>query len=438
MNPATINQPATGLGSVAETNRLLGGNYFDTNTGSQIANVPTPINTTSATNLATTPTPLNTNYPKTSTSASGLVDSALSIRDSAVKSYQDELAQLEKTQVADGGKVSALFDKLGMQSSNLASEKQKAGVYDLKKSVDSISSQMDSRNLYYTRQIQDLQDKNPQGLFGGALSQKVDELTRMNAREQADLAIVLSAKTKQYDTANQIVTDKVNAETDNLKTQLQARQWFYEQNKSRMSDLEQKTWQSALLDDQRKYDDAKATAKGIAEIQLAAAKNGAPYSIVSSIGNSTDLNSAIVTAGSYLDTSPSGSTTTNPYGKVGSTTPGGNTQLFTTAQLSTGAAQAHMSVADFNDLNNDVKNFWIKNSTDAGKIYDAIATAVTSKDSQAIQDVRDSITSSTAPDSIKNYFLGLIDKQTGGAPASTTSSGGGLWGTIKSFFGSFF
>lgn len=426
---ATYQQPASGLGSVEETNRLLGGDFFHEDTGRAI-------NTVSATSLTSTPTPLNTDYPKTGSASLGLIDSARSVRDSAVKSYQDELAQLGTDQTSGSKDMQTLWSKLGMQSTNQDAEYKKQGIYDMKKEVDSISSQMDARDLYYRRQIEDLQAKNPEGMWKSGLAIETDRLAGQSAREQADLAIVLSAKTKQFDTAKSMVDAKIEAETDLLKTQLQARQWFFEQNKSRMSELEQKTWTTALLDDQRKYEDTKANLASIANIQLAAAKNGAPYSVISAIGKQTDLSSAIVTAGSYLDeNSGSGAIGANGgFGKVGSITPSGNTQLFTAAQLETGAAQAHMNVSEFNDLNNDVKNFWIRNSTDAGKIYDAIQTAVASKDPQAIQEIRDSIMASTAPDSIKNYFLGMIDEQTGGTAAE---SGGGLWNTVKSFFGKF-
>ncbi len=61
--PATFQQPTSGLGSVAETNRLLGGNYFDVATGKQIA-TPPPMPSTSTQVSTTTITPPFTPVPQ--------------------------------------------------------------------------------------------------------------------------------------------------------------------------------------------------------------------------------------------------------------------------------------------------------------------------------------------------------------------------------------
>lgn len=283
---------------------------------------------------------------------------ATSVGDEYKTSRQAEIDALTKSTDESVGKQGKLITALGDTAASRADLEASSGANDFKKAADEIQSQMEKRNLYYTRRIEDLQARNPGGTFGGALKDEVDKLTHENAREQADFAISLSVRNRQYDTAEGIINGKIAAETEKEKAQLQAEQLFYTTNENKLSDKQKEVAKERITESAHAYEEAKQLRSDVNNVLLEAAKNGAPQSMLTKIGNSQTAEQAITTAGSYIGLYDRLNTESiikdrNSGGGSGS---GGT---FTKSQINSGAAQAGVPLDTFNGYDADTKNFFI-------------------------------------------------------------------------------
>lgn len=236
----------------------------------------------------------------TPTSSVKLATTAQSVAQQYRATEQAKMAEKEKAVEASKKDVKGIFSRLAGIRTEKANALEDAGVNDLKAELDGIVSQMEAKDLATRRQTERIIAENPEGMFGQGAKGEIQRLERENAREQADLAIVLMAKNRQYDTAYSIINDKAEAMTEDLKIQLDASKFFYEENKESLTTAEQRQYDLMLQEDERAYTDKKDLVKQIGEIQLEAAKNGAPSSVVSAIGSAGDITGAISAGGSYI------------------------------------------------------------------------------------------------------------------------------------------
>lgn len=321
-----------------------------------------PANTINATDLsATQGGTLETPPALPNTASSGLAAMAASVGDEYKTNRQSEIDALTKSTDTSVQAQGKLITDIGNEGNNRIDLEQSSGANDYKKELDTIQSQAEKRNLYYTRRIEDLQANNPGGTFGGALQDEVDKLTHENAREQADYAISISVKQRQYDTAESIVKAKVDAETEAEKSQLQAEQLFYTTNESKLSDKQKEVAQERITESEHAYQDAKSLRTDVNNVLLEAAKNGAPPSMLTKIGNSQTAAQAISTAGSYiglLDREKANQDLAN--GANGGTT-------FSKSQINNGAATAGIPLSTFQTYDADTKNFFINGDLSGAK-----------------------------------------------------------------------
>lgn len=235
----------------------------------------------------------------TPTAAAGLSAQTQSLVQNYRTKAEAEAQTLQKQQETDKKGIKSIISRLSGVQSDAQQEMESAGVNDLKRELDDITSQMEATDLAYRRRIEKVQD-NAQGLFGGAVDQEINRLERENARYQADLAITLSAKNRQYDTAYNIIQQKAEAETEDLKLQLDAAKFFYQENKDLLTTKEQRLFDTMIMEDERTYNDAKDLVTFKGELQLELAKKGAPTSLISQVSAATDRNAAMVLAAPYL------------------------------------------------------------------------------------------------------------------------------------------
>lgn len=317
--PITLDQrdAPTGAASVDTS-----GNYSYGNTGgtpvsatAPIVTPASPVNAIASTAFAVpgATNPLVTPTAPVKTAAEGVVASTSSLASSAQKSIADQILQAQKDEAASEAKVTDITTQLGLKPS------QKTAAYDtvdnsgtsvngLKREVDDLSSQMEAGNLAATRKVQAIQNGNATGMIGTGAQGEIDRIKRDNASYQADLGIALSAKTRQFSTAKSIIDDKADAETEGLKTELDLAKQFLEKNESNLSDAKKNDWALKIKNLDQQYTKENDERKLVGEVQLAAAKNGAPISTISSIGKSGSYTEALQTAGSYMSSS-GGSTT---------------------------------------------------------------------------------------------------------------------------------
>lgn len=271
----------------------------------KLAGTPPPIaalpavNSMPATSLGQNNTTYSSYFP-TSTTSTGLAETASASKDSYLSTIAKQTDEAKATQEAQLTKAQSLFERLGLQSTKQADAYESSGLNASKVELDSLASQIETVGRSFDKRIETLQTTNPNGELASGITNDVARLQREKASTLADYAIVLNAKTRNFDTAKSVIDQKVAAETDDLKTQLDGLQFFYTQNENKLSE-NQKTLLNDKIDAANKeYDAAKELRTTIGDVQLAAAKNGAPVSVVQAIGKADSNESAISAAAGYL------------------------------------------------------------------------------------------------------------------------------------------
>lgn len=312
----------------------------------ELAGTPPPIaalpavNSMPATSLGQNNTTYSSYFP-TSTTSAGLAETAAASKDAYLSTVAKQADEQKTTQDTQLTQAKSLFERLGLQSTKQADAYESSGLNASKVELDSLASQIETVGRSFDKRIETLQTTNPEGALASGVSNDVARLQREKAATLADYAIVLNAKTRNFDTAKSVIDQKVAAETDDLKTQLDGLQFFYTQNENKLSD-NQKTLLNDKIDAASKeYDAAKELRTTIGDVQLAAAKNGAPVSVVQAIGKADSNEGAITAAAGYLKAPTSDGGTFSP------------------TQTNTGAANAGVPISQFNTLTPDDKNYFI-------------------------------------------------------------------------------
>lgn len=367
-----------------------------------------PVNTMPGAALGSNPAVYTTQAP-TTTSATGLAETATASKDATIAQLQKEADALKVSQEADQKKGKSLYERLGGVNTSKVAEYQSSGLNDQKKGIDEITNQMDALGRSYDKQIEAV-TKNAGGKLEGGVNIEVNRLTKEKATTLADLAIVLNAKNRNYDTAKTIIDQKAAAETEDLKNKISGLEFFYNDNKATLNKDQQAVLTDKIDSAKQEYETAKAARTEIGKVQLEAAKNGAPLAVIKAIGSSKTYEDAIGEAGTYMQTGTGGT--------------------FTGTQLNTGASNAGLSLSEFGTLTKDDKNYFI-NSMDLFKaakkqVDDGIATT---------DDLKAAIDSAPLSDAAKQ----ILYKKGGIDPNAPASGGPGFfsnaWNFVSNIFG---
>lgn len=271
----------------------VGENLSINNTPVQIQNsaVPTtPVNTASVSNL--NQKPFDTSSGNVPTAATGLLG--------LIESTQKNIESLTPTIQNEEGNIKDITTKVAGQESKRAALYATEGVNVAQKELQQITQDMRARDLSYRRQVEQIQSNNPTGQLEQGQVQQINKLSTEHAREMADLAIVAEAKQGNFDSAKSIVDRKVDAETEGLKTQLNTLQYFYEKNSAQLTSAQKTLLEQKTMSVQNELNDKKELIQSLGNIQIEAAKNGAPTSVISAIGKAQNLSAGIVASGTYL------------------------------------------------------------------------------------------------------------------------------------------
>lgn len=234
------------------------------------------------------------------TSSAGLAESAIASKDAYLAGLAKESDTLKVEQDQGKTMIQKIFGKLSGAATRKADAYETQGLNDEKRAIDELTSQIEGRGRSYDKQIETLISKNPEGMLRSGIENETNRLSREKASELADLAIVLNAKTRSFDTAKGIIDQKADAETEDLKTQLDGLKFFYQENAGNL-DANKRTLLAEKIDAaEKEYTIARDLRKDIGQIQLTAASNGAPVSAVRAIGAAADLEAATIAAGSWL------------------------------------------------------------------------------------------------------------------------------------------
>jgi hypothetical protein len=266
-----LKQPKEGLGSVAETNRLLGGEYF-ASSGAQIK----PFEAIQSSTLTEQPR-LNIPTPPVSNTAGAISGLTSAYKDQGVAQTaleQKTLADAEKAREtateSKSGLMSTVSEYLGIAGSR-AQEEQKAGLSEKAQKVTQYTNQLEGLERAETNELRALDTR---GLTDVQRAQNQREIQRRYAFEKADVALLQSAANRDYETASNIVNRKIDLALEPLKLKLDFQKMFYEENQDLLNEKEKRAFDLAIKNSDREYEDRKAVEKYKADITLKALENG--------------------------------------------------------------------------------------------------------------------------------------------------------------------
>lgn len=347
--------------------------------------IPSP-NTINATNLGTPAYVAPPIVPKTG--YAGLIESA----NAAIPALQTKVDQGEKD-------IKDKYDALGGENTKKADLYDSEGVYTKEKAYKDITNTITAKDAAYRRKIEKIQEDNPTGQLQPGQQIAIDQVERDWAREKADLSISAAFARDDYTTAKQIVDDKITAETEDLTTQLAGLQFFYEKNESNLSDDRKTLLQEQMTNIQNERDDKKQLLSDIGNVQMEAAKNGAPASVIVAIGKSGDTSSAITAAGKYIGLLD--------REKANKDLQDQNKVTFSDTQIANGAASAGVPLATFQTFDKDTQNFFINGDLSSAKksIDDAF-----DNDDASLDDVNSTIKDMKLPAQGEQYLTQYAEK----------------------------
>ena len=158
------------------------------------------------------------------------------------------------------------------------------------------------------KKIENLQNTNKDGLFGGGLEQEVNRINKQSLSKQSDLAVLKYVADNDYAGAKEIVDRQKQMNLEQLTAQSNNLKLFIDLNKEQFTTAEQNLFNlkskeiDTALAKQTKAEDA------IADIKLAAVQAGAGASVLTALSNvdTTDakaFDDALKIAAPYLATS---------------------------------------------------------------------------------------------------------------------------------------
>lgn len=228
----------------------------------------------------------------TSTAPTGLLGLA--------KATQDQISALQPTVTQGEKDITDTYTALAGEGQKQTDLYASTGVNDDKQAVDDINNQMTALDKSYNDQMTAITNNNPTGQLSSGQQIQANALTAQHASTMANLALVANVKLGNYNNAKAIVDQQISSETSDLQTKLDGLKFFYQQNSDQLTNDQKTLLQQQTDAVTQDLSDKKDLLTSLGNVQLEAAKNGAPAAVVASIGSADSLSDGITAAGSYL------------------------------------------------------------------------------------------------------------------------------------------
>lgn len=243
--------------------------------------------------------------PKPNTANAGLQGTLEGVPDAFTASLEaDKKAQEKNTVNTLEDYISALGNAQGY-SGFLNEEEQKAGVDQFKTELNDINDQIRREQRALDLTIREI-EKNPEGKFGGAVQQDIEKARSESLQRQADLAIVQLAAQGKYDSAKAIADRAATARFEQEENKLEARKFFYQENKDLFDKADQRLFETQLSDRERVLANERKDFETLQSVKLQALQmaqtNNAPTSVLSAIQNAKTPEEVLDVGGQYAAT----------------------------------------------------------------------------------------------------------------------------------------
>lgn len=257
---------------------------------------PYPVNAPINSDILKNNPPINLPSATTPTAAVGLPEKSIAYATDAQKSAQAKIDAEKATVDNSAQDITSLITGIGGQDTKKIDAYAAGGLNDKKAQIDSITSDMTAENNKSNLKIQEITQKNPNGVLDTA--PEIYRIKQANAFYQANQAVALAGLTGDYNTAKSVIDDRINAETEQLKSNLEAKKFIYDNNSKNWTTDEQRSYEAGIAADTRKYNETVQNKKDIANVQLEAAKKGATAAQINQIGQAKDVSEATQVAAS--------------------------------------------------------------------------------------------------------------------------------------------
>jgi hypothetical protein len=176
------------------------------------------------------------------------------------------------------------------------------GVDQLSTSVAEIQNRIDATERSRLAQVSQL-EKNPQGLFGGALQDEINRINRDFSKQQADDAITLNALTRNFTNMTAIADRQLEDYMAPIKANVDFQKELFKINQSNFTQTQRDALQYKIAQDEKKTAKIEADAKAISDAKIQALTNaskyGAPQSILKAIQSAKTVEEAILAGAKY-------------------------------------------------------------------------------------------------------------------------------------------
>lgn len=237
--------------------------------------------------------------PTVPSSLSGTIQASVNTNKTELQRYLDEQQQLKDTTGKDLKTMMGEIMGTTNEIANAPSSVDRTAQNKAREEIDLYTNQIEQEQLANRRLIENLQKNNPQGAFGGALTDKIQNLERDSLSKQADLAIMQNAATRRFTTAKEIADQQVQLKLEPLKAKLDNLKFFYAENKEQFNKADDRLFQDKIKQEERVYQREEKTLQQIADIKFNAVKNGAPLSVIKRLSNAKTVDEALQFAGNY-------------------------------------------------------------------------------------------------------------------------------------------
>lgn len=210
-------------------------------------------------------------------------------REAAQKPYEDIRSLFADELAGQKGEVSRTAKEYSREG----------GVDTIQTELDDINTQIRNEQRALTNELRRL-EKNPQGLFGGALNDAMDDAERKSLQKQADLSVIQQGIQGRFDSAKAIADRAVAAQLEGQKNRLNTLQFLYSEYKDDFTKAEQREFETAQNDRERALNREEEQLKQISDLSISALENGASPATVTAMRNAKSVTEALSIGGGYI------------------------------------------------------------------------------------------------------------------------------------------
>lgn len=257
--------------------------------------------------LKSNETPITSIQPEPATTALDSLQGTL-------ESYKSSLAQEQQLKAEQSGTKTenALADLIKFETSTPGEAEltaqaysQEGGVNELSAALKDYDQQIFAEEVALNRKIQQI-EKNVEGRTRTAIADDIDRAERDSLQKRADLYVIREGIQGKYDSAKAVADQAIAIQFERRKSVLSALERNYNHYKDKYTVEEQRAFEIAQADRERKLDNEEEQAKALQNVKLSAMQmaqsNGAPADVIAAIQSATTPEDVLSVGGQWGST----------------------------------------------------------------------------------------------------------------------------------------